>query len=103
MKRALTYASAALLLVLGPVGCGDDDPDPAVETTPVVSASPSASEADDAEALSADETACKDEIVRQMTDPTQETDDTPPECEGVSDSRILKLASIADGEVKKDE
>ena len=99
MKRALTSASAALLLLAGLVGCGDDDEsDPAVETTPVVSTSPAGGSSADPAKLSAADTECKNEIVRQMEDPTQETDDTPPECQGIPDDRILELVTIAEDE-----
>lgn len=112
MKRALLSASAALLLFGGLVGCGDDD-DPAVQTTPVVSPEPtpagttSADRTDDSddsatEALTGKDLECKNEIVRQMNDPAQETDDTPPECEGIADERIFELATIAEGEAEPD-
>lgn len=97
MNRALIAAAAAVLLFAGVSGCGDDDEDPAVESTPVGSTAPEGSAS-----LSGQETECKDEIVRQMSDPTQITDDTPPECEGVSDERIGDLAEIAGEEVAKD-
>lgn len=106
MMRALLSASAALLLFGGLVGCGDDD-DPAVQTTPVVSPEPTpagttSADRTDTEALTGKDLECKNEIVRQMNDPAQETDDTPPECEGIADERIFELATIAEGEAEPD-
>ena len=93
MKRALASATAALFLFAGSAGCGsDDDEGPAV--TPAVTAEPPA----DAEALTGRDLECKDEIVRQMEDSSQETEDVPPECEGISEDRIFELAQIAEGE-----
>jgi hypothetical protein len=100
MNRALSGASVALLLFAGLVGCGDDDEDPAVQTTPVVSPAPGSGSDSGSEALSGKDLECKDEIVRQMKDKSQETEDTPPECEGVDTDRIVELAGIADAEVK---
>ncbi|MBA3743862.1 hypothetical protein [Sporichthya sp.] len=98
MNRALTAAAAAIILFAGLSGCGDDDDDPAVETTPVVTTTPAGG---GSEPLSGEDLECKDEIVRQMSDPSQETDDVPPECEGVSEDRIPDLAEIAGDEVEK--
>ena len=100
MKRALASASVALLLFVGLAGCGDDD-DPAVQTTPAVTpAATTGSTGPEDEALSGQELECKDEIVRQMKDPSQETADTPPECQGINPTRIVELAAIANAEVK---
>ena len=99
MNRALTAASVALLLFAGLTGCGDDDEDPAVQTTPVATPAPT-SDSSDADSLAGQDLECKDEIVRQMKDPKLETKDTPPECEGISTTRVVELAAIADAEVK---
>jgi len=95
MKHALASATAALALLAGLTGCGDDDDEvPAVVPGAPSDPSPAAG------ALSGADVVCKDEIVRQMNDASQETEDVPPECEGISDERLLELARIADGEAE---
>lgn len=89
MKLALVAVSAAVTLIAGLSGCGDDDDDgvPPVEATP------------SADVLSAPELTCKNEIVRQMKDPSQETQEVPPECEGFSEDRLFELIQIAEAEI----
>jgi hypothetical protein len=101
MKRVLFTASATVLLVVALGGCSDDKDDPVVGATPALSSTPEGG-GSASEPLAGKDLECKDEIVRQMTDPTQETDETPPECQDLSDERILQLVEIADAEVKKD-
>lgn len=89
MLLALASVSAAVILIAGLSGCGDSDGDgdaPAVEATPT------------ADVLSGKDLTCKNEIVRQMEDPSQETEDVPPECEGIDEDRLLELIQIADEE-----
>ena len=89
MKLALASLSAAAIVIVGLTGCGDGDDDaPAVGATPP------------AEALSGKDLTCKNEIVRQMEDPSQETQDVPPECEGISDDRLFELVQLADEETE---
>lgn len=90
MKLALASVSAAVILAAALSGCGggDDDAPPAVEATP------------SADVLSGKDLTCKNEIVRQMKDPAQETQDVPPECEGLSEDRLFELIQLADEEVE---
>jgi hypothetical protein len=74
MKLVLASVSAALILTVCLAGCGNGDD------------------------VSGKELACKDEIVRQMEDVSQETEDVPPECEGISEDRLFELIQIADQE-----
>jgi hypothetical protein len=90
MKLALASVSAAVILIAGLSGCGDSDDGapPAVEATP------------SADVLSGKELTCKNEIVRQMKDPSQETEDVPPECEGITEDRLFELIQRADEEIE---
>lgn len=93
MKLALASVSTAVVLIAGLSGCGDsDDEAPTVEATPSLETTPSV------EALSGKDLACKNEIVRQMEDPSQETQDVPPQCEGFSEDRLFELIQLADEE-----
>lgn len=89
MKRALACIAAALFLLAGLAGCGSDD-----DAVPAVTAGPTRA----AEALTGRDLECKDEIVRQMEDSSQETEDVPPECDGITEDRIFELAQIAQAE-----
>lgn len=83
MKRAATtiavLAAAGALLA----GCGGDS-------------SPGGDPAG-----GAGEAACTAEITRQLKDPSQTTQDTPPQCAGIADERLAQLANAAVEEIVK--
>ncbi|HUR73320.1 MAG TPA: hypothetical protein VMZ00_03545 [Sporichthya sp.] len=99
MKRVRTTASTTLLLFAGLMGCGGGS-DPAVEPTPLVSPAPASSQSA-AGPLSGKDLECKNEIVRQMADPSKVTKNVPPQCKGINPDRIGDLAQIAGDELAK--